>query len=156
MNVKELSRETDRLGNEVVIYHSETLGMSPAYTFFLRQMALLIESGHAYPATKWDDDRCGVIFAVVNGDQVVGHIVYDRDNPVASGALWITLSAVDETFRGRGIYKMLHKHFEDLAKSLKCWAIASHVHVNNIVRIKSCESVGLKPVFHLMGKRMRD
>lgn len=148
-----LATEFDNDGMNVEVYRCEHLGMSPIYTFFLKHYAELIDAGHAYPTTAWDDKRCGAVYAVQEGN-IIGHIVYDRDNPNASGALWITLSAVEKAARGKGIYKLLHKYFEQTAKELGYWAIASHVHADNTVRLKSADSVGMKPVFHLIGKRI--
>jgi GNAT superfamily N-acetyltransferase len=149
-----LGTEKDKLGNAVSIYRSDKLGMSPAFPFFLKHYAELIEAGLSYSLTTWDDDRCGVIYAIHN-DHILGHIVYDKDNPNAAGALWITLSAVEKDSRGLGIYTLLHKYFEQTAKEFGYWAIASHVHVDNVVRLKSAEQVGMKPIFYTMGKRIK-
>lgn len=154
MNIKILATEVDKLGNTIEIMQCDTLGHSPVYSFFLRHMSALIDNGHCFPITTWDDDRCGAVYAQANG-KVLGHIVYDTDNPNAPGALWITLSAVDESCRGRGIYTILHKYFEQVAKERGCWSIASHVHVKNTVRLKSAESVGMKPVFYVIGKKIQ-
>lgn len=148
-----LATETDSTGNPVQIYQTEKLGMSVVYPFFLRHYSELINNGHAYPFTTWDDERCGAVYAM-DYDDVIGHIVYDTNNPSAPGSLWITLSAVEHNYRGRGIYKLLHKHFEILAKKMGYSTIASHVHVNNTVRLQSAESVGMKPVLHLIGKKV--
>lgn len=148
-----IGEEIDLNGDQIKVYRTDSLGMSPIYSFFLRHYAELIEAGHAYPVTAWDDVKCGAVY-VTHNENIVGHIVYDKDFPAAAGALWIILSAVDKNYRGRGIYKILHKHFEITAKELGYWAIASHVHVKNTVRLKSAESVGMKPIFHLIGKKI--
>lgn len=146
-----LSTEADKLGNEIQIMKTDTLGMSPIYSFFLRQMADLIDSGFCFPVTTWDDNKCGAVYATQNG-KVLGHIVYEyRPN---NKTLWITLSAVDSSCRGRGIYTILHKHFEAVAREMGCWAISSHVHKDNLVRQASCENVGMKPIFYFMGKKL--
>lgn len=153
MDIK-LGTEQDKKGNTIEVFRAEELGMSPIYSFFLKHYAQLIDNGHSYPITSWDDKRCGAIYAKHNST-VIGHIVFDRDNPNAAGALWITLSAVEEGWRGHGIYTILHKYFEETAKELGYWAIASHVHVTNEVRLKSAESVGMKPILYTIGKRIK-
>ena len=45
-----LAEEIDKLGNKIEIYHSK-LSFSPAYSFFLRQQADLIDSNHIFPCT---------------------------------------------------------------------------------------------------------
>jgi hypothetical protein len=46
----------------------------------------------------------------------------------------------------------MHKYFEIEAKKLGSTKIASHVHVDNIPRQASCESVNMKPEFYRMEK----
>jgi GNAT superfamily N-acetyltransferase len=148
-----LNTEYDTLGNKIQIFRIREIGMSPIYTFFLRQMANLIDSGFASAMTVWDDTRCGAVYAM-SDNTILGHIVYDTANPTAPGALWITLSAVDELHRGRGIYTILHKYFEQTAKEKGYTYVSSYVHVKNLVRKKSAEKVGMNPMFHLMVKKL--
>jgi GNAT superfamily N-acetyltransferase len=150
-----MGTETDKLGNEIRIFNSTTLAMSPFYTFFLRQIANLIDNGFGYPFTSWEDGNCGGVYAVDSNDKILGHIVYSTEFVKTSGTLWIVLSAVDEDSRGRGIYTMMHPYFEQVAKEKGCWAISSHVHKNNKVRLASAEKVGMGQVFHYMGKKLK-
>ena len=149
MKPKFLASEVDKQGNQIEIYRVEKIGMSPIFTFFLRQIANLIDNGHGFAVTSWDDD-CGAIYAM-QGDQILGHIVYDTSK---KGVLWITLSAVEENCRGRGIYTILHNHFEQTAREMGCWLISSHIHTKNQVRLKSAEKVGMKPVYYYMSKKL--
>lgn len=151
MKITPLGTETDKLGNEIQIMKTDTLGASPIYSFFLRQMAELIDAGYSLPVQTWDDNKCGAIYATVN-NKVIGHIVYEFKPD--QNTLWITLSAVDSSCRGRGIYTILHKHFEAVAREMGCWAIASHVHKDNLIRQASCKQVGMKPIFYFMGKKL--
>lgn len=144
-----LAIEIDRLGNSIEIYKIEKIGMSPIYTFFLRQIADLIDNGHAYPITSWDDN-CAAVYAEQNG-KILGHIVYDIKK---TDVLWITLSAVDEEHRGRGIYTILHRYLEIIAKESNHSLISSHIHVKNTARLKSAEQVGMKPVYYYMAKKI--
>jgi GNAT superfamily N-acetyltransferase len=113
-------------------------------------MATLIENGFGTPVTTWDDKACGAVYAEQDG-KILGHIVYDTRKP---GHLWITLSAVDEECRGRGIYTILHQYFEQIAKEKNCKYISSYVHVKNLVRQKSADKVGMKPMFYMMVKKL--
>jgi hypothetical protein len=94
-----LGIETDKAGNLLTVYKSEQLGMSPAYSFFLKYYAELIDNGQGYPVTTWNDKTCGVIYAM-QSEEIVGAIVYDRENPNAYDGVWIVLSAVKHTSRG--------------------------------------------------------
>lgn len=151
MNTEILGNEIDKNGNTITIKKIDQLALSPVYTFFLRQMASLIDKGLALPMTSWDDYKCGAVYAEQDG-KVLGHIVYDTTK--RPGILWITLSAVEEDCRGRGIYTMLHRHFEKIAKDKNCQYISSHVHVNNHARLKSAEKVGMKPQYYLLSKKL--
>lgn len=153
MAIIHLSTETDNTGCTVEIFQTTTLSMSPIYTFFLKHMAELIDNGFAYPASSWEDQYCEAVYAEQDG-KVIGHIVYSTEYVKKQGNLWITLSAVDNGARGKGIYTLLHSHFEKVAKDYGCWAISSHVHKNNKVRLASAEKVGMKPVFHFMAKKL--
>jgi len=148
--ITHLATEIDKKGNTIEIYHTDTLGMSPIYTFFLRHIADLVDDGLAWPMTSWDDFKCGAVYAM-QGDKILGHIVYDTDKP---GILWIVLSAVSKDARGQGIYTILHKHFEETAKRMGRSGIMSHVHKNNTARLKSAESVGMGTIFQCIGKRL--
>jgi GNAT superfamily N-acetyltransferase len=151
MEAVTIAEEIDSTGKTVVIKQIDKITYRPLYSFFLRQQAELIESGLSYPRTSWNDNSCGAIFAEEEG-KIIGHIVYDTEKQ--PDALWITLSAVESSCRGRGIYHLMHKHFEVLAKEKGCWYIASHVHINNSTRLKSAEKEGMKPIFYFMAKKI--
>jgi len=147
-----LATEKDDIGRDVEIIKTTSLAMSPIYTFFLREMADLIDNGYAWPITTWKDEDCEAIYALIDG-KIVGHIVYSKEK-LDKKILWITLSAVDKENRGKGIYKILHKHFEKTAIEMDCVYIASQVHKNNQPRLRSAEKVDMKSAFIYMGKKI--
>ena len=153
MKIEQLGVEKDKFGDTVLIMHSDSLAMSPFYTFFLRQMASLIDNGFGYPMTSWVDEHCAGVYATDESGKILGHIVYEHNE--SRKMLWITLSAVADDARGRGIYTLLHKYFEQIGKDKGCWAISSHVHKNNKVRLASAEKVGMVPIFHYMAKKLK-
>jgi GNAT superfamily N-acetyltransferase len=150
-----LSTEKDKLGNDINIFRIDSINMSPIVPFYLRHIADLIDNGFSYPTMDWPkiEEHYGAIYAEQDG-RILGHIVFSREHVHKEGYLWIALSAVEQDLRGRGIYTMLHPHFEAHAKELGCWSIASYVHKNNKVRLASAEKVGMAPVFYFMGKRL--
>jgi GNAT superfamily N-acetyltransferase len=147
-----LGKEKDKSGREIEVIRTTELAMSPIYTFFLREMADLIDEGYGYPVTTWEDKNCEAVYATFD-DKILGHIVYSKEF-LQRNILWITLSAVRKEERGLGIYTILHKYFEEIAKEYNCWAITSHVHIKNKVRLSSAEKVGMKPIFYYIGKRL--
>ena len=145
----ELAKELDNQNCVVVVKLVQTIGDSPVMPFFLKNYAQLIESGYAHPIMT-GSNLSKAIYVEVNG-VVVAHIVFDILKDVNNTA-WIVFSCVDENYRGRGLYKIMHKHYEIQAKKLGSTKIASFVHVDNKPRQASCVSVGMKPVFYRMEK----
>lgn len=153
MSTRIFSEEQDAKGSNLVIIHSPKLAMSRPYTFFLRQHADLIDNGHGLPMTSWSDDECGVIWAEQN-DNVVGFIVYDHADLKSKGVLSIVLTAVDPELRGRRIYAAMHKWFEELCREMGGSYVKATVSPKNTSRLKSCEQVGLKPLFIQLYKKV--
>jgi hypothetical protein len=147
-----LGVETDKAGNSLTVYKSEQLGMSPAYSFFIKSYAETVDLGFAYPMTSWDDQRCSVIY-VTDGDEIVGQMTYDTNSPMAPGMLWIILSSVKPSHRGQGIYKLMHKYLDQIGKDNHYEGVASYVHVNNQAQLKASAGVDKKPIFYVVGKK---
>jgi ribosomal protein S18 acetylase RimI-like enzyme len=153
MATTHLATTTDKLGNTIDILHTDKIGMSPIFTFFLRHMAELIDNKFAFPMTTWSDDDSAVY--AVQGDKILGHIVYSKGGLSGSeNVLYITLGAIDPECRGRGIYTILHHYLEDTGKKLGCSAITSHIHKNNTAALKSAENLGKRTLFNYVFKRL--
>ena len=144
-----LATELDKQNVSIDIKLANQIGNSPVMPFFLKNYAQLIDSGYAHPVMT-GSNLCKAIYATDNG-QVVGHIVFEILKDVFSTG-WIVFSCVDDGYRGRGIYNLMHKYYEAEVKKLGATKIASFVHVNNKPRLASCASVGMEPVFYRMEK----
>jgi len=150
MKITTLSIEKDKMGNEITIKKCDSLAHSPIYTAFLRNFAEIIDKGFAYPATSWKDDECEAVYAELN-EKIIGHIVYSK---LDGSTLFIELSSVDPQYRKNGIYTILHKHFENIAKEYGCDAISSFVHKTNNIRLESIKKFDLLPEYHFMAKKL--
>lgn len=152
MNTKitQIGTETDKLGHKVETYHSPSLAFSPVFTSFLRNYAEHIDSGFATPMTTWED-HYNVIYATIDG-VIVGHMTYKEEHRDAPGLVWIIFDLVESDYRGRGIYKILFKQLEKVAKSLGKSGIAGLVHVDNNAKLSCHESIGAIPHFYLVAK----
>ena len=146
-----IATEKDKTGATVTINWAKKLGGSIVVPFFLRNYAALIENGHSN-SFIFGTNASKAVYAVID-DTVVGAIVYDTQEDAYKTA-WIVLSSIDDNYRRRGIYTMLHKHFENVVKNEGSKRLASLVHVNNVVRQASCDAVGLKPNFLRMEKAL--
>lgn len=151
---KHLATENDKLGNTIEVMQCDSITEVPQlYTFFLRQNADLIDNKMAYPMITWEDTD-GAVY-VTQDDKILGHIVYSIGGPSKrDGMIWITLSAVDPSCRGRGIYTIMHKYFEQVGRDKGCTRLASLVHKRNSTRLKSAEKVGMIAVFNYMMKEL--
>ena len=151
MTITTLGQSKDKQGSTLVIKNSDALAGSPPFTFFLMQMAELMDSGFSLKRTGWDDDNCGIIWAELD-NKIVGIIAYDKDKIKTVKILSIKLTAVDSTFRGRGIHTVMNTYFEGLARSLGCTRIQATVHPDNHVRLESAKKDGLKIFYHILFK----
>ena len=148
---KLLATEQDRTGAAVEIRHLDEIGDSKVVSFFLKNLAILIDNGFSLQLIA-GSNRHQAVFAEINGE-IVGHIVYEYlESPVKTA--WITLSAIDDNYKRRGIYTMLHQHFEQKIRAAGAKKIASSVHVNNITRQASCKKVGMVPIYYRMEKEL--
>jgi GNAT superfamily N-acetyltransferase len=149
--MKTITMETDRKGRVVEIGYSNNIGGTPIVPFFLKNYAKLMEDGFAHPFIM-GTNKSKAVYAVANGE-IVGHIIFDIQED-AYKTTWIVFSCVDEQYRGRGLYKLMHKHLESVVKNMGSQKIASHVHLDNKTRQASCVAVGMLPVFYRMEKML--
>lgn len=146
-----LAKEIDKTGAEVTIKWVQNIGDSPIVPFFLRNYSELIDNGHALPFIMGTNSSKAV-YAEVDGE-LAGHIIFEYQQDVLKTA-WIIFSCVEAKYRQRGIYALMHKHFESVVAANGSKKIASHVHVTNTARQESCKSVGMQPVFYRMEKKL--
>lgn len=145
--------ENMRDGTPVEVYHTENITKSVMYTFYLRQLAELIDRKLTIPVSKKkSDEEFSAVYVMANGI-VLGHIVYDT--VIEKRTSSIVLSAVKNDIRGSGLYMILHKYFEMYAKLEGSTKITSWTHKNNISRQRSAAKVGLTSEYVVMAKYVR-
>lgn len=148
--IENLSQEVIKDGRVMVIKHSSSIAFTPAYPFFLRQVAELIENGHGSAFTSWDDDATGIIWGEIDG-KIVAIFAYHTDQ-LKYKILNVSLTSVDKDHRGLGIHTILNRYFEMIAKRLGCTGTAATVHPKNSIRLKSAEKDGLKIAYFKLYK----
>jgi len=146
---KIIATEADKQGLTVNVRWADEIGNTPVVSFFLRNLAQLIDMGHSTQMISGANKHRAVYIEYNN--QVIGHIVFDMLEPPVKTA-WIVLSAIDPAYKRRGLYTILHNHFERIVKEMGAKKIASFVHVDNTARQRSCEQVGMAPVYLRMEK----
>ncbi len=155
MTFEILGNEIDKKGNNLILKHCDHVSFTPAYTFFIREVASLIDNGNGLPYTYWNDKDCSIIWAEQE-NKVVGILCYDNSfSSKMMPHLSIILTAVDENYRQRGIHQIMNKHFEEQARIKKCVAIRATVNLNNHVRFKTAEKDNLSPLMYIMSKKIK-
>lgn len=155
MTIEILGIEKNLKGTKITVKHSAVLSYTPAYTFFLRGMADLIDSKFHLECTEWNDLNCGILWAEDEFDNILGCICYDRsykDSLIPQ--IYSILTFVDEKHRQTGVHKIMYRYFQQQVRNLKCSVIKSNVHHKNTIRLISAEKDGFVPLQYLMVKKI--
>lgn len=150
--IEYLGSEQLKTGETLVISHSDNLGLNPGYTFFLREMADLMDNGHALKVTVWSDQNCGILYGEINS-KVVAILAYDKKE-ITYQLLNILLTAVDKDHRRKGIHTIMNRYFEETTLKLGATRISATVHHANEARLKSAEKDGLRFVYKKLYKKL--
>jgi GNAT superfamily N-acetyltransferase len=147
-----LAEEIDKLGNKIEIYHSK-LSYSPAYSFFLRQQADLIDSDHIFPCTFWEDEDSEIVWAELDG-RIIGTTCFTTKyvDRLVFPLIYTHSTAVDKQYRRRGIHSILFKYFQHVAEKYKCQAVGISAEVTNVPRLTAAKKDGLI-IFHSIFRR---
>ena len=139
-----IANEVDKQNCAVKIKLANKIGHSPVMPFFLKNYAQLMELGQATQLMVGSNNSKSIY--VEYEDKVIAAIVFDilKD---ASSTTWILFSCVDENFRRRGLYKLMHKYHAQEVKKLGSTKTAAHVHIENKTMLASCITVGMNPVY---------
>jgi GNAT superfamily N-acetyltransferase len=123
------------------------------YSFFLKQLAELIDLELAYPMISWTDDD-GAVYATID-DTIVGCVIFNIGGPSKDpNIFWISLTGVDKEYRKQGIMTQLHVEAEQLAKENNCTIVSSLIHRNNQAGLKSAMKMGRYPIYHYTYKKL--
>jgi RimJ/RimL family protein N-acetyltransferase len=151
--VTELGKVKDKTQTIVSVNLSSALGGSIIVPFFLREAASLIEKGWAQPVIMGTNDS-KVIYVEIE-DEVAGFIVFNYQNDYQK-TTWIVIGTVFEKYRGRGLYKIMHSHLEQIAKNNNSGSINSHVHRDNAPMLAICKSIGKETLFYRTTMELKD
>lgn len=147
-----LGQDKDKTGCLLTIKRSQRLAFSPAYATFVKQMAELIENGHAHNFATWSDDDCGIIWAECQ-TKICGIFCYNKER-INEKLLFVQLTGVEKEYRKRGIHTILNKYFEQTANELGCHVTVATVSPANTVRLSSCEKDNLILKYLAMYKKI--
>lgn len=144
--IKQLASVKDKQVANVIVKHSTQIAYTPVISSFMKHHAELMDVGMSLPMFL-ATNRSQVIWAEING-AVVGEIVFEIKDDTYIRIIQIYAGAVDDRYRGRGIYKILHTELEKFAKEAGCAKIRSEVHSNNKAMINTLTSLGKRITFY--------
>jgi GNAT superfamily N-acetyltransferase len=137
--------------SEIKVFHSSTLIHSPATAYLLKNFSDLMISGYVPSYGIPFSNENSILWAEID-NKIAGGLCYYFEKHISR--CWIQFSFTEPEFRKQGIYKTLHYNLEDICLKNNIKAIANYVHVDNHIRLKSCESVGMNPHFVRMIKNL--
>lgn len=147
--MRKIEDTVDTLGNPIEIWYSDSIQYTPVVATFLRVWAELVDKGWSLATFAFKITN-RVVWAQDSTGKVLGGIAYDYWPEQKMG--WLVLSFTEPDFRGRGLNKLCHKHYEFDCKRAGAVMLGSLVEVNNESRIKSAAKVGMLPKFYRMHK----
>lgn len=105
--------------------------------FILSNWAELVRQGHCHPSYVPDIPRRSIISARHN-DKIVGAIMWF----ISFDFSFIDFTIIDQEYRGNGIYKILHKFYDERMIANKVKFSKSQLHIQNETIIKAAEKDG--------------
>jgi GNAT superfamily N-acetyltransferase len=143
--------DQDALKNPIEIWYGDQLGGSRAMPLFLKTYAEIMEKGFAGPYTAWgESNKFNVVYCTDSNQNILGGIAFEYRPLLKEG--WIVLSFVAPEQRGKRINTLMLNYFEKMIKDRGGNKICSHIHIDNISRLKSAERSGMKPQYYRMLK----
>jgi len=138
---------------DVVVKYCARLKQAPTelMTLYYSQMSKLYENGHGPEWVTPITNNHLAIYTEIE-TEIVGFIIFDYSKDKLHS--WIALSAVKENYRKQGLYQIMHDSLETITKKLGGVEIASFTHIDNIVRLKSAESVGMLATHYRLSKSL--
>jgi hypothetical protein len=145
MTIKTLGTAISKKGEEVTFYYSTTIGSTKVLPLFLRSLADLIDKGLSLNSLpQSNNSKC--VYAEIN-NQIVGFIVFTFLDDYTKST-WINLGTILENNRNQGLYTLLHRHLEQVAKSEGSKQILSFIHMKNADMLQACQSIGKHPDYY--------
>jgi predicted GNAT family acetyltransferase len=144
-------------GTVIRFYQSTSLCYSPAYSYFLKSTAEMIDDEFILPLTDWTDTRCGIIYGKFE-NKVISFLMYDLDYDLQNRkqAILISKTFVEEKYRCNGIYSNMEKLLIAFAKELGYTSIATILSKNNNTFSHCLKKLGSSFVCYRTWKKLND
>lgn len=115
-----------------------TLSYSRAFVFVMEHFVNMLKSGHSELSICINNSMT-VTYAVEDG-KVIGACVYELDQ--SKRQAWIYSAAVDEEYRGLGVYNDIYQEVEQVSKQAGMVVLNSNVHIDNAAMVKNADKNG--------------
>jgi GNAT superfamily N-acetyltransferase len=146
-----LGTAIDKTGETVTMWHSDYLSQQ-------REVgALVMEALQYLLERKWGrapfgafNNNHNVIWAENSEGKPMAGVVYEYHQFVKQGFIMIIFTS--ESYRGRGLYSIVQRFFEDEIIKNGGTSIASEAHVANEVRLRAGAKEGMLPEYHRLYK----
>jgi hypothetical protein len=147
-----LGTETTRNGQKVEIKFVKFQDLTDVKvtSFFLRQWAELIESGHANASYFPNLTHTRILFTTID-DQITAHLVWSWINKTS----FIDFTAVDKNYRRQGLYEILHTYYDQIMIRENATLSRSQLHINNEAIINGAKKAGYEVEYVRMVKHYK-
>lgn len=141
----------DAQGEYVSLWHSDYVSQNKQVgALYYDAMAFLLRNGWAMSPYQTTANSHKVIWAENKDGTPMGGVVYEYHQNNKQG--FIVIIFTDDQFRGRHIYSLLQRAFENEIIRLGGTSIASMAHKDNVVRLKAGAREGMLPEYHRLYK----
>jgi len=135
----------DAQGMEVEIWHGDLFGQNRhVAAAYLRATTFLLEKNWAMAPFDLATNSHKIIWLEKDGE-CLGGVCYEYHSYNQQG--WIVLIFTEEKWRGRHLYTIIQKAFEDEIIRLGGTSIASMAHKDNEARLKAGAREGMLPEY---------
>ena len=146
-----LGTAVDAAGETVTIWHSDYLSQQREVgVLVMEALQYLLERKWARAPWGAFNNTHNVIWAENSEGKPVAGVVYEYHQFFKQGFIMVIFTS--EPYRGRRLYSIIQRFFEDEIIKMGGTSIASEAHVDNIGRLKAGEREGMLPEYHRLYK----
>jgi hypothetical protein len=146
-----LGTAIDSTGETVTIWHSDYLSQNREVgVLVMEALQYLLERKWARAPFGAFNNNHNIIWAEDSQGKPMAGVVYEYQQFIKQGFIMIIFTS--EPYRGRGLYSIIQRFFEDEIIKLGGTSIASEAHSANEVRLRAGAREGMLPEYYRLYK----
>lgn len=149
--VKSLTEITNPNGSKIQLKHCTSMGLGPSdlNAFFYKSLSEVIANNQAstWPSYNF---KSQAVYAM-SDNKVIGCVVFNYN--AEKKQVYVVLSAVDASFRKKGLYKIMQTEVARIGKALGAVEVTSFIHISNEITLKASKSCTFEPVYYKMVRK---